>query len=253
MNPIRYRGYYYDVETGFYYLNSRYYDSGLGRFLNADDMAFLGASGTVLGYNLYGYCENEPVMRVDCCGEAWWFFVPVVIGGFSLFLTGCSNKSNNKPKAYRPVYNKFYIAWPEDMLNYNCYAYSIGVTSKRINPGYYSDRKFKLNLNTIKNNTIADLKKLGYKSKTVAYNYRPKARETMIALRIGPTDYHFMKRQTNTGYWFHKPGKTSIIRLIGNPWDYDVWYSEYYTKDGWGINKNIYYNSKIIYIVYWKE
>ena len=68
VNPIRYRGYYYDVETGFYYLNSRYYDSGLGRFLNADDMAFLGASGTVLGYNLYGYCENNAVMYKDPSG-----------------------------------------------------------------------------------------------------------------------------------------------------------------------------------------
>ncbi|MBQ8165222.1 MAG: RHS repeat-associated core domain-containing protein, partial [Clostridia bacterium] len=72
VNPIRYRGYYYDVETGFYYLNSRYYDSGLGRFLNADDMAFLGVSGTVLGYNLYGYCENEPVKHIDKLGYLAW-------------------------------------------------------------------------------------------------------------------------------------------------------------------------------------
>ena len=44
-------------------------DSDLGRFLNADDMAFLGASGTVLGYNLYGYCENKPVFNMDYMGN----------------------------------------------------------------------------------------------------------------------------------------------------------------------------------------
>ena len=36
-NPIRYRGYYYDNETGYYYLQSRYYDPGICRFINADD------------------------------------------------------------------------------------------------------------------------------------------------------------------------------------------------------------------------
>ena len=40
-NPFRYRGYYYDSETGFYYLNSRYYDPETGRFINADTNVFL--------------------------------------------------------------------------------------------------------------------------------------------------------------------------------------------------------------------
>ena len=38
INPIRYRGYYYDTETGLYYLQSRYYDPETGRFINADDV-----------------------------------------------------------------------------------------------------------------------------------------------------------------------------------------------------------------------
>ena len=57
-NPFRYRGYYYDNETGFYYLNSRYYDPSSGRFLNADGQLNTG----LLGYNLFAYCENNPVM-----------------------------------------------------------------------------------------------------------------------------------------------------------------------------------------------
>ena len=64
-NPIRYRSYYYDAETGLYYLQSRYYDPEIGRFISADDTQYLGASGTALGYNLFGYCENNPVNAAD--------------------------------------------------------------------------------------------------------------------------------------------------------------------------------------------
>ena len=69
VNPIRYRGYYYDNETGLYYLNSRYYDPEIGRFINADDTDYLGASGTVLGYNLFAYCENNPLNSIDSYGN----------------------------------------------------------------------------------------------------------------------------------------------------------------------------------------
>lgn len=68
-NSLRYRGYAYDVETGFYYLQSRYYDPKAGRFLNADDTDYLGASGTVLGYNLYAYCENDTPNYSDQFGN----------------------------------------------------------------------------------------------------------------------------------------------------------------------------------------
>ena len=67
INPIRYRGYYYDTETGFYYLQSRYYDPAIGRFLNADKYASTG--GSYLGYNMYAYCNNNPIMCVDPTGS----------------------------------------------------------------------------------------------------------------------------------------------------------------------------------------
>ena len=66
-NPFRYRGYYYDTETGFYYLQSRYYDPATGRFLNAD--SHVNANGDLVGYNMYAYCSNNPVMNVDPSGE----------------------------------------------------------------------------------------------------------------------------------------------------------------------------------------
>lgn len=65
INPLRYRGYYYDEESGFYYLNSRYYDPETGRFILPDDVSYLGAGGTVLSYNLFSCCENNPVNKID--------------------------------------------------------------------------------------------------------------------------------------------------------------------------------------------
>ena len=51
-----------------YYLQSRYYDPEVGRFVNGDEAAYLGVSGNVLGYNLFSYCENNPIMNVDIFG-----------------------------------------------------------------------------------------------------------------------------------------------------------------------------------------
>ena len=70
VNPLRYRGYYYDSETGFYYLQSRYYDPEIGRFINADSYASTDATG-LLSTNMFAYCENDPVNRSDPSGEAF--------------------------------------------------------------------------------------------------------------------------------------------------------------------------------------
>ena len=69
-NPLRYRGYYYDTETGFYYLQSRYYDPATRRFINADALASTGQG--VLGYNMFAYCGNNPVQRSDAAGLNWF-------------------------------------------------------------------------------------------------------------------------------------------------------------------------------------
>ena len=77
-NPFRYRGYYYDEETGFYYLNSRYYDQRTCRFINADGYVSTGQG--ILGTNMFAYCENNPVNRVDPSGECWLSAVLVTLG-----------------------------------------------------------------------------------------------------------------------------------------------------------------------------
>ena len=65
-NPFRYRGYYYDTDLQLYYLQSRYYDSSTGRFINAD--GYISTGTGILGYNMYAYCNNNPVMYVDPLG-----------------------------------------------------------------------------------------------------------------------------------------------------------------------------------------
>ena len=68
INSIRYRGYYYDVETGLYYVSSRYYDAEIGRWINADSQ--LNVDAGTLGTNLFVYCLNDPVNQVDPLGTA---------------------------------------------------------------------------------------------------------------------------------------------------------------------------------------
>ena len=75
INPIRYRGYYYDKETALYYLNARYYDPEVGRFISADSTQYL-EPNTVNGLNLYAYCGNNPVINVDPSGR---FFLTLLI------------------------------------------------------------------------------------------------------------------------------------------------------------------------------
>ena len=79
INPIRYKGYYYDTESGLYYLNSRYYDPETGRFLNADGL--LGANGDILSYNLFAYCSNNPVNFSDPSGYGFWSWLTGLFGG----------------------------------------------------------------------------------------------------------------------------------------------------------------------------
>ena len=83
INPFRYRGYYFDCETGLYYLNSRYYDPAICRFINADDVAYLQPE-TLNGNNLYAYCGNNPVMYTDPTGKLFWFFFGAILIGAAI-------------------------------------------------------------------------------------------------------------------------------------------------------------------------
>ncbi len=79
LNPFRYRGYIYDSETGMYYLRSRYYNPEIGRFLNEDGAIIPG----LLSTNLFAYCSNNPLSRVDTSGYGWNEFWQSVGNWFS--------------------------------------------------------------------------------------------------------------------------------------------------------------------------
>ncbi|MBO5067703.1 MAG: RHS repeat-associated core domain-containing protein, partial [Clostridia bacterium] len=71
INPFRYRGYYYDNETGFYYLQSRYYDPSTRMFINADNYEIVSTLAQTVGQlNMYAYCGNNPIMFTDNKGES---------------------------------------------------------------------------------------------------------------------------------------------------------------------------------------
>ena len=80
VNPIRYRGYYYDTETGFYYLQTRYYDPTICRFINADNYELVATLSSVPGQlNMYAYCNNNPIMYTDETGA---FAISLTVLGF---------------------------------------------------------------------------------------------------------------------------------------------------------------------------
>ena len=100
-NPFRYRGYYYDTETGLYYLQTRYYDPEVCRFISAD--VYMSTGQGIVGNNMFAYCLNSPVSKYDKAGtdpasiaEYWWVFMiwlpaidgPIPIGDLLYFLGG---------------------------------------------------------------------------------------------------------------------------------------------------------------------
>ena len=78
-NPLRYRGYIYDSETGFYYLQSRYYDPANHRFINADVYTSTDSTDAI-SCNMFAYCGNNPVGRSDETGDFWNFIVGAIVG-----------------------------------------------------------------------------------------------------------------------------------------------------------------------------
>ena len=80
-NPLRYRGYVYDTETGLYYLQSRYYNPAWGRFINADSLI---DNRGVHTQNVFAYCGNNPISNVDDDGQ----FLGAIAIGFAIGIVG---------------------------------------------------------------------------------------------------------------------------------------------------------------------
>ena len=111
INPLRYRGYYYDTETGWYYLQSRYYDPILGRFINADIYESTGQG--FLGYNMYAYCNNNPVNRIDNIGFVSEYVAAAIIRHNAATILAVGEKYNVDPTTIACC------IYAEQVLNYS--------------------------------------------------------------------------------------------------------------------------------------
>ncbi len=239
MNPLRYRSYIYDNETGFYYLQTRYYDPTTCRFINADGQLNIDSFN---GFNQFAYCNGNPIASYDPVGTRTFECCPY---GDCYYCKLARNVGAAKP----------YVDMPgsDDPTSPNCYAYAIG-SSVNEQPGKTSGRTpTKWNdVNDVGKSVEADLKAKGYTVREISGpNAKVYENEFKIALRVGTQpyaynphtgqlyyDYHFM-RQTNTGQWAEKHGCGGASIL----WDTGM------TPDTipWTLGGVPYYDSEIIY------
>ncbi len=101
-NPLRYRGYYYDNETGYYYLQSRYYDSNICRFINTDDYGYINKMA-ISGYDLFSYCSNDSINNFDIGGNTTEYTVAQLVKKFisNYLLKGKKVVSSSKVRVDR--------------------------------------------------------------------------------------------------------------------------------------------------------
>jgi RHS repeat-associated core domain len=111
-NPFLYRGYYYDSETGLYYLNSRYYDPQTGRFINADSQLNTGSDLT--SYNLFTYCGNNPITGADPTGHDWIDRLLDKVCGWFGFDSGFEAAATGKYADMYKVTSSFYMGIQTD-------------------------------------------------------------------------------------------------------------------------------------------
>lgn len=130
MCPFAYRGYNYDYTTGLYYLQSRYYNPEWGRFLNCDDTNILLATqGETLGANLFAYCNNNPVNRVDYEGKSAEDLINVVVPSIVIimFLSSYYNNQYFEVRQYGgagAIKIKLNTK-PDAKIEEGCFAYAI--------------------------------------------------------------------------------------------------------------------------------
>ena len=105
INPIRYRGYYYDTETGFYYVSSRYYDPEIKRWISPEpnvDYGEFDEGAGLIGYNVYAYCANNPIKYKDETGESITLACVLIGAGIGLVAGGAFGAYRADKNGYSP-------------------------------------------------------------------------------------------------------------------------------------------------------
>ncbi len=204
---------------GSYYLNSRYYDPVVGRFINADGYVSTGQG--ILGNNMLAYCGNNPINRFDPSGTSWQSWLDTIKGTFFKIKNFiCSLLPLSDVGAVQPYSNQA-----------NCYAYAMKLENdSRTNrpftskpqPGEFSGRgltarDLRGDSETVKKainkkvSADATILNLCYTEVNSA-NHVPKEGNWVVALAYATdsSDYHWW-RKNEDGTWSHKPGSTPII------------------------------------------
>ena len=217
-NPLRYRGYIYDSETGFYYLQSRYYDPVVGRFINSDGYVSTGQG--FIGYNMFAYCGNNPVNREDSTGRFWItaLIVTAVVAVCTVTLSGCSSQS-------APSSPRSDLANAPDLDvstaspgSYNCYGNGIGKQICADHTGYIRGDSTRETFEAVKNdlgsNNVRELTSI---SDPIGDD------EFKVALKCGPMDYHFIRLDSNG--WYNKSGNAPGLYIDQSVVAEDIWYA----------------------------
>ena len=238
LNPLRYRGYVYDRETGLYYLQSRYYNPNTGRFINAD--AFAATGQGFVGNNMFAYCGNNPVCRKDVAGTSW--IGALVILGVTLvcsfLFSSCTytQEDHNAQLAGAPDLDTE-IAPNE---SYNCYGNAIGkqieISPFGVSQGDSAETVFAAVQGDLGESNVTRLNSI---NDTIG------ADEYMVALRCGPQDYHFIRKDENG--WFNKVGLDPGYYIDESIFTKDIWRFGY-IEEGFGyLEHTTYYEGEIIY------
>ena len=234
IQPFRYRGYCFDKETGLYYLQSRYYDPEICRFINADlpEYAKVQRDETA-GINVFVYCCNDAVNNSDGLG--------------------CAVNKNDTNVKISDFIKKHNLV----QTSFNCFSYAVGIYNKHTNIPKFNEKS---TINDCKIHTIDWLKKHKYRVNDVTNsggcNYQTKGHTWLIALRIGSFtigantyyDFHFMKRSNVDKTWSFKGGKVGNVYNLksGKNPNNSNWNIYYLNKTK--IQYEKVYRSKIIYL-----
>ena len=221
-----------------YYLQSRYYDPEVGRFLNADALVSTGQG--IIGNNMFAYCGNNAVNYSDPTGSFW----RIILGAFIVAVAfgGCSS---DQDVGAAPEYVDIPASDGNPNQDSNCYTYALGIYDCAFDPGTRSHISYDFlktcydyDINNVVTAVIGDLHAMGRSARIIEGPDSPiESNEYRIALRVGKPrvvvvngqrridwDYHFMV-QTSSGGWAEKCGRQGATRYhaYGTPdtisWD----------------------------------
>ncbi len=243
-NPFRYRGYYFDNETGFYYLQSRYYDSAIRRFISAD--TYISTGQGLNGHNKFAYCGSNPINRMDPSGKSWVVIivkviVTAVLSVGALSLTACDMRTDSGAARY--------LAEKEDVVvgetpydAYNCYGNAILKQERTWPVGYYQGASTRETFGYVQKELgVNNVEEVDLDTYTVGEN------EYLVALKCGKTDFHFARLDENG--WYYKCGTAQGLYVSQSYIEGEKWYSMWIDEKGKTVYGDTCYDDDTIYFV----